>query len=448
MQPVDICTFLKVGVFLKLLVQSTISYLISTLPLCLLTMLSGNSVKNLLKFGLRNFRLKCSKMVKRSRGCSESTLIFGSLILLACIYGIWYVSATPKDDTIELSATQEVCTGISISEPPNMLIFQNIDNIFERISTNWEAVGTALLKDNTGDKMEIIDNDEKKTENKNRRVLRRWLKGEGRQPTTWSTLIDVLNEMNLKVLAEDIGIQVSSHACNMPSLPYAYSEEILGVISKLKTRYRSQRIVQFDLLEKFHTTNLPFLDVILRDHDEHGTSTSDKILHNVLNDATLHKRLLITGPPGSGKTTLVRYIAKKWAKGENLESCQTLFVIYLDKIKAENIVSLSDLLREQYKDIMDVSVVSKEIYSKSGNGTCLLLDAFDEKDIKTDYIKDLMFNNELPNLICILTSRPDSDLKATKASVDILGFKPNKLDSHLETLAIDTTVKRTVQKIW
>lgn len=144
----------------------------------------------------------------------------------------------------------------------------------------------------------------------------------------------------------------------------------------------------------------------------------------------------------------MRYIAKKWAEGSNLQSCQLLFVIYLDKLKDDYITSLSDLLREQYKNVMDVSAVSEEIYSRNGNGTCLLLDAFDEKDIKTDYTNDLMFNNELPNLICILTSRPDSDLKKTNASVDILGFQPNQLDSHLEILATNKTVKKTVNKLW
>ena len=301
--------------------------------------------------------------------------------------------------------------------------------------------------DVAGNKMDLIREDEKTTERINRKIFQRWLKGEG-QPTTWSIFIDVLFKVKLSSLAEEIGSTVTRNYCNVSSLPHAYSEEITDAVSTLKERYRRQKVVQFNLLEKFNAINLPFFEIILRDHDEHGTSTSDKILDNVLNDAIVHIKLLINGLPGSGKTTLMRHIAKKWAEGESLQVCQILFIIYLDKGKKDDYTNLRYLLGEQYEDIMDVPTIANEISSKKGNGTCLLLDAFDENDIKRDFVNDLIFNNQFPNLMCIITSRPDNDLNKINASVDIVGFQPKKLDSYLQTFITDKSIKERVKKLW
>ena len=95
----------------------------------------------------------------------------------------------------------------------------------------------------------------------------------------------------------------------------------------------------------------------------------------------------------------MKYSAKEWAQNKTLYFCQILFISeYKDEYH-----NLSDLLNVQYKDM---GIPAKEISLANGNGTCFLLDAFDEKQYKDDLIYDLMHYNELPLSTCILTSRP------------------------------------------
>ena len=59
--------------------------------------------------------------------------------------------------------------------------------------------GTLLLNDKHGTKMQNIGD-----ENRNYNILQHWIRGDGRKPVTWETLVEVLNEAGLQTLASDI----------------------------------------------------------------------------------------------------------------------------------------------------------------------------------------------------------------------------------------------------
>lgn len=334
-----------------------------------------------------------------------------------------------------------------IIEPPNMLLLQNL-NMFQRISTDSFQFGTNLLEDKGGNKMNNINHDERQIENINRRILQQWLDGKGRKPITWNTLISVLSEVGLLTLTEDISSKISVDYCSTTFLHKPLDAHHQELARHLKQRYLNCPVVEFDLLKEL---NAPFLDdLVLRYHGEHGTIDED--IQQVLSDIELHKRLLITGQPGSGKTTLMRYIAKQWAKGKMLRSCQLLFLFYLGEYRRYyHGDSLDNLLSMEYSDMhFDIPSLTEAILHNSGYGTCLLFDAFDERTTKQEhnYVYKVMFYNELPDSISILTSWPDDDLMKLNYSFEIIGYRLYNLDSYLEKLSKNNTVTDRVKKFW
>ena len=78
-------------------------------------------------------------------------------------------------------------------------------NLFERFAVKSNSLGICLLKDDTG---EITSNIEAHYGQDRTRIsiaiLQRWLEGTGRKPQSWATLVTVLKEIGLSVLAKDI----------------------------------------------------------------------------------------------------------------------------------------------------------------------------------------------------------------------------------------------------
>ena len=78
-------------------------------------------------------------------------------------------------------------------------------NIPVEISTKYVQFGTFLLDDRNGSRIKIMarkhhyDAEEINTE-----ILQEWLTGKGKQPVTWTTLIEVLRDIELSSLAGEI----------------------------------------------------------------------------------------------------------------------------------------------------------------------------------------------------------------------------------------------------
>ena len=84
-------------------------------------------------------------------------------------------------------------------------------NIVERIGTTNKTFGIFLLNDEIGVKVESIAEEKSKVVDMTLKILSQWLKGEGIQPPTWSTLIQVLRQSNLLVLANEIASVITPY---------------------------------------------------------------------------------------------------------------------------------------------------------------------------------------------------------------------------------------------
>ena len=78
-------------------------------------------------------------------------------------------------------------------------------NIPVEIATKYVQFGTLLLDDRNGSRIKIMArkhlND---AEEINTEILQEWLTGKGKQPVNWATLVEVLHDIELSVLAGEI----------------------------------------------------------------------------------------------------------------------------------------------------------------------------------------------------------------------------------------------------
>ena len=78
-------------------------------------------------------------------------------------------------------------------------------NIMQRVGTQYTFLGLILLEDEDGSIVDQITSQyQLNAVNITLEIVKRWIRGEGKQPVTWKTLTDALSAIGLTELAKSI----------------------------------------------------------------------------------------------------------------------------------------------------------------------------------------------------------------------------------------------------
>ena len=83
-------------------------------------------------------------------------------------------------------------------------------NIIDQVGTHYDNLGVILLNDSDESIVEAIVQDHRETAKITKEILKRWLRGKGKQPVAWKTLTDTLQTTGLTKLGSRIVTALST----------------------------------------------------------------------------------------------------------------------------------------------------------------------------------------------------------------------------------------------
>ena len=172
------------------------------------------------------------------------------------------------------------------------------------------------------------------------------------------------------------------------------------------------------------------IDDILKDKEEIQ-------FPQVFVDVEMGCRILFEGRPGSGKTTLMQKISKKWAEGQIIKQATVFILIPLRVFVGDNdnIMTLQDIVGFYQPPCLDSLCTAIE--QNDGQGLCICIDGLDEYSPavqKKNYIHKLVKRQVLSKAVVIVASRPSASQKFRRdvdRNVEVLGFLKPQIHEYI-----------------
>ena len=152
-----------------------------------------------------------------------------------------------------------------------------------------------------------------------------------------------------------------------------------------------------------------------------------------------HKRILIEGAPGIGKTVLAKEIAYCWANGEILTDTKLFLLVIRDPNLhcVNSITELVHYLNNDYLSDSEVEVAADELRKSKGSGIAFVIDGYDECPCDSKlkiFVDKLVQKKYLPLCMVVITSRPTASLllrHLVNQRIEILGLAKKERDQYI-----------------
>ena len=205
---------------------------------------------------------------------------------------------------------------------------------------------------------------------------------------------------------------------------------------------REKRLRKKQDLCNFLQAAIEGIDII---HERSKTVQYKKILS--YDEQNSGKRIIISGAPGCGKTTLSRKICKDLCSQELKNDYKLVILAHLRELNLyvkEEELQLHHLLKKYASKRVNIQLISRTIEETNGKGVILVLDGYDEisDDMKkSQFMQNILKSSSLYLSECdiVITSRPVtmpellSDLEGPCGHVEILGFKTKQIHSYIKS---------------
>lgn len=167
---------------------------------------------------------------------------------------------------------------------------------------------------------------------------------------------------------------------------------------------------------------------------EQGSDRACIDYSDIFTDA--HRIVVLQGPPGSGKTTLAKYLCRQWANGKLLQNFSLVFFVQLRDERVANVKSFKELVKLRMGPLS--KSIAKEIFHKNGKGLLIILEGWDELPAKIrknrfTMFQDLMLGNILSDAVIAVTTRSSIpvNVPVNCCKIEIIGFTKQQVKQYV-----------------
>ena len=358
------------------------------------------------------------------------------------------VTQVPPEDTLDQPCTDQVLNDIALDV------------------AEWETVA-ALLGLSRPERMDIVSKHSHSPTMQKIAMFENW-KAKLGNAATYRKLTDVLWKLRDCAVIEKIvqlllQEQQSAIALYPGSLPQSATESpmgsVLGKYQEFLKRLYCERSADYLLhwppvphykyvdlsmtipkdKVRYGIPNLRHTMAVMRGEIEGGNVELCEIFER---DPSQHKKILIEGAPGSGKTTITWHICKQWGLGEMFNDLfDVVVLVQLRDPDVHSAQSLVELLPRNLSDPGMVSLAADALLKAEGDKSLVIYDGLDELPRQSKCYEWLLklldkpYSVGLAKSSVIITSRPSASVNLhTKVSsrIEIQGFTKSKRIEYFE----------------